>query len=120
QRVVVRFADDALGAVEDRLLEVVEQPPHVEVPPRRVGRQRPRAPDPYAAPGERPHAVHADRVEQFLLLLGELGLEGDRAAYDLVGGGLVHAAGGVVAGPDAGDVAAGRDELVGTGGRVED
>src|SRR5262245_33578271 len=33
---VVRLEDDPLGALEDRLLDVVEQTANVEVPPRRV------------------------------------------------------------------------------------
>ena len=42
-----------------------------------------------------------------MLALGDLQLEGDRAANDFVGGRLVHAAGVVVARPDAGHVSAG-------------
>ena len=50
---VVRLEDDPLGALEDRLLEVVEEPADVEVAPRRVARERARAPDADAAARER-------------------------------------------------------------------
>src|SRR5690606_25356111 len=60
---VVGLEDDPLGALEDRLLDVVEEPPHVEVLPGRVARQRPGAPDPDAPTGERPDAVDAVGVE---------------------------------------------------------
>src|SRR4029079_16270074 len=65
---IVRLEDDPLGALEDRLLEVVEEPPDVEVAPGRGARQRPRAPDPDAPAGERPDAVDPGRIE--LVVLG--------------------------------------------------
>ena len=67
QRVVVGLEHHPLGAVEDRLLEVVEEPADVDVAPRRVAGQRAGAPDPDAAAGEGADAVDADRVEQVLL-----------------------------------------------------
>ena len=82
---VVRLEDDPLGALDDRLLDVVEEPPDVEVAPRRVARERPRAPDPDAAAGERADAVDPDRVELVVLGLRDVQLERDRAADDLVG-----------------------------------
>ena len=72
------------------------------------------------AAGEGPDAVDPDRVEQVVLVLGDVDLEVDGAPHDLVGRRLVHAAGVVVAAPDAGHVAARRDEDVGAAGRVED
>src|SRR6266511_890805 len=107
---VVGLEDHPVGAVEDRLLDVVEEPAHVEVTPLRVAGECARAPDPDALAGERPDAVDAVRVELVVLALGQVQLQRDRAAYDLVGGRLVHAAGGVVAGPDAGHVPTRRDE----------
>ena len=95
---------------EDRLLEVVEQPANVEVAPRRVGRQRARTPDADAAAGERADAVDADRVEQVVLVLVICVSSEISAADDLVRRRLVHAAGVVVAGPDAGDVPGRRQE----------
>ena len=77
---VVRLEDDPLGALEDRLLDVVEEAADVEVAPRRIARQRPRAPDPDAPPGERPDAVDAGRVELVVLALGDLELQRQRAA----------------------------------------
>ena len=65
----------------------------------------------------------ADRVEQALLGLGDVHLDVERTAHDLVGRRLPDAAGVVGAGPDAGHVTARRDEdldvAVG-GGRVVD
>src|SRR3954470_14627478 len=64
QGVVVRFEDDPLGPVQDGLLEVVEQPPDVEVAPFRLGGQGARAPDADTPAGERPDAVDPHGVEQ--------------------------------------------------------
>ena len=102
---VVGLEDDPLGAEEDRLLDVVEEAPDVEVAPRRVGGERAGAPDADPAPGEGADAVDPDRVELVLLGPGEVQLQGDRPADDLVRRRLVDAALAVVAGPDAGDVA---------------
>src|SRR5205085_12249071 len=93
-----------LGAAEDRLLQVVEQPADVHVSPGGVARQGAGAPHPDAAAGEGADAVDPDRVEQVVLALGDLGLEAEGAADGLVGRGLVYAPGVVVASPDAGDV----------------
>src|SRR5690606_33324473 len=109
QLVVVGLEHHPLGADQDRLLQVVEVPADVQVAPGRVGGQGAGAPDADAAAGEGADAVDADRVEQVLLATGDLQLQVDGAADDLVRGRLVHAALEVVAGPDAGDVAARRD-----------
>ena len=116
---VVGLEDHPLGADEDGFLEVVEVPADVEVAPGRVGGQGAGAPDADAAAGERADAVDADRVEEVLLTAGDLELQVDGAADDLVGRGLVDAALGVVAGPDAGHVAARRDQPGLAAGRVE-
>ena len=105
---VVRLEDHPLRAALDRLLDVVEQPPHVDVAPGGIAAQGARAPDADAAAGEGADAVDADRVELSCspLVTGVAALE--RAAHDLVGGRLVHAALVVAAGVDAGHVAARR------------
>ena len=61
-----------------------------------------------------------DRVELIVLGAGDVELEGDRAADDLVGRRLVDAALAVAAGPDAGEVAGRRHEDRLAGDRVED
>ncbi len=55
-----------------------------------------------------------------MLALGDLQLEGDRATNDFIRRGLVHAAGIVAARPDAGHVAARRNEIRLAGEGVED
>src|SRR5262245_56719460 len=117
---VVRLEDDPLGALEDRFLDEVEQPADVQVAPGRVARQRPSAPDPDAPAGEGPDAVDPGWVQLVVLGLRDVQLERDRPANDLVRGRLVDAAGVVVAGPDAGQVAARRDVNGLAGERVED
>src|SRR3954454_23296588 len=105
QPLVVRLEDRPLGALDDRLGDVVEEPAHVEVAPLRIARERARAPDADAASREAADAGDALGVER--ALLGVCDLEGDpvRGHHALVGGGLVPAAGRVRAGPDAGHVA---------------
>src|SRR5215475_6706783 len=120
QCVVVRLEHDPLGAVENGLFEIVEQPADVEVPPCRVGGERAGAPHPDAAAGERAQAVDADRVEQVGLPPSDHRLERDRPTDDLVRRSLVHATGVVVAAPDPGHVPARRGEDVRPAGRVED
>src|SRR3954447_23007523 len=119
ERIVVRLEDDPLRPVEDRLLEVVEQPPDVQVAPFRLGRERACAPHPDAAARERPDAVDAGGVEQVVLALGELGGEPDRAADDLVRRRLVHAARVVIARPHSRHVPARRHRPVAARERVE-
>ena len=58
------------------------------------------------------------RVQQVVLVAGDVDLEVDRTADDLVRRGLVHAALFVVAGPDAGHVARGRHVGQQASGRV--
>src|SRR6202048_1922770 len=120
ERHVVGLEDHPLGAQQDGALDVVEEPADVDVPPGRIARQCPRAPDPDAAAGEGANDVDALRVQQVVLALGDLQLEGDRAADDFVRRGLVHAAGVVAARPDAGHVAARRNEIRLAGEGVED
>src|SRR5688572_12672046 len=103
---VVRFEHDPVGALQDRLFDVVEQAAHVEVAPFGITRQRPSAPDANALTRERSDAVHRDRVELIVLTFGDLQLERDHAADHFVRGRLVDTTGVIVAGPDAGDVAA--------------
>src|SRR5271166_1290142 len=99
QRVVVGLEHHPLRSVEDGFLEVVEQPTDVQVPPGRVRGQRPGAVDPDPAGRERPDAVDPERVEQPVLVLGDLRLQGYGAADHLVGRRLVHPARIVVAPP---------------------
>src|SRR5919197_970295 len=77
---VVRLEDHPVRPVEDGLLDVVEQPPHVDVAPLRVARQRARAPDPDALAGERADRVDGDGVQCVVLALGDVQLERDGAA----------------------------------------
>ena len=69
---VVGLEDNPLGALEDRLLDVVEEPADVEVPPRRVGRDRPGAPHADAPAGERADAVDPVGVQLVVLGLGDV------------------------------------------------
>src|SRR5262245_20356562 len=119
QVAVVVLEHHPVGVVEDRLLQIVEQPAHVHVTPGRVAGQRPRPPHPHAAARERPQAVDALGVQQVVLVAGDRALQRDGASHDLVGRGLVHAALVVVAGPDAGHVARRRDEDALPAGGVE-
>src|SRR6266496_1104668 len=119
QGVVVRLEHHPLGAVQDRLLQVVEQAADAEVAPGRVAGQGAGAPDADAAAGEGAQAVDPDRVEQVVLCLGDLQLERENAAHHLVSGRLVDPAGVVAAAPDAHHVAAQRHEAVAAAGGVE-
>src|SRR4029453_3230709 len=120
QVAVVGLEHHPVGVVEDRLLQVVEQPTHVDVAPRRVAGEGAGAPDPHAPAGEGPQAVDPLGVERVVLVAGDLALEGEGTPHDLVGERLVHAPLVVVAGPDAGHVARRRDEDALPAGRVED
>src|ERR1700736_6563615 len=120
ERHVVGLEDHPLGAQQDGALDVVEEPADVDVPPGRIARQCPRAPDPDAAAGEGANDVDALRVQQVVLALGDLQLEGDRAAADFIRRCLVHAAGIAAPRPDAGHVAARRNEIRLAGEGVED
>src|SRR6266849_6427507 len=120
QCVVVRLEDRPLSAAEDRLLKVVEEAADVDVAPRRVAGERPGAPYPSAPPGERPDAVDPVGVQQVVLALGDVELEADGAPHHLVRGRLVHAAGVVVAAPDASHVTARGHEHVGPRAGVGD
>src|SRR5664280_679695 len=79
---VVRLEDDPLRSEQDRLLDVVEEPAHVQVAPGRVARERPGPPHPDAAAREGPDAVDPDRVELVVLGAGQVELERDGAAHD--------------------------------------
>ena len=70
RNVIVGLKDHPLGAALDRLFDIVEQPPHVDVAPGRVARQRAGTPDADAPPGEGADAVDAIGVEGVLLALG--------------------------------------------------
>src|SRR5882672_7695957 len=105
ERLVVGLEDHPLGADLDRLLDHQEQAADVDVPPRRVAGDRARAPDPDAAVAHVPDAVDPARVQEVLLRARDGVLEAERAADDLVRGGLVHAALSVAARIDAGHVA---------------
>src|SRR5215475_11207666 len=120
ERVVIRLEHHPLGAVEDRLLEVVEQPADIEVAPRRIAGQRACAPNSDATTRERANAVHPDRVQQLLFGPCQTRLQRDGAANHLVGRGLVHAARCVVARPHSGHVTGRWYVGVGAAGRVED
>src|SRR3984893_5480809 len=120
ERHVVGLEDDPLGAQQDGALDEVEQPPDVGIPPGWIAGEPARAPDPDAAAGEGANHVDPLRVQQVVLALGDLQLEGDGTADDFIGGCLVHAAGIVAARPDAGHVAARRNEVGLAGERVED
>src|SRR4051812_46505145 len=76
---VVRLEDHPVGAVEDGLLDVVEEAPDVEVTPLRVGAQRAGAPHPDALARERADAIDAVRVELVVLALGEIEFQRDGA-----------------------------------------
>src|SRR4029079_18918217 len=99
---VVGLEDDPLGALEDRFLDVVEEAADVEVAPRRVARERACPPDTDTAAWEGADAVDAFMVGLVVLALGEVELQRERPADDLVGGRLVDAALLVAARPDAG------------------
>src|SRR5438552_6462595 len=120
ERHVVGLEDHPLGAQQDGTLDVVEEPADVDVPPGRIAGEGARAPDPDAATREGANNVDPLRVQQIVLALGDLQLEGDRAADDLIRRSLVHAPGVVAARPDAGHVAARRDEIRLAGEGVED
>src|ERR1700712_3309352 len=62
QRHVVRLEDGPLGALENRRLDHVEQPPDVDVAPVRIRGQGARAPDADSPCPERADAVDPDRV----------------------------------------------------------
>src|SRR5467141_270369 len=112
ERLVVGLEDHPLRADLDRLLDHQEQAADVDVPPRRVAGDRARAPDPDATVAHVPDAVDPARVQEVLLRARDGVLETERAANDLVRGGLVHAALSVAARIDAGHVARGRNEDV--------
>ena len=67
------------GCRADRLLDVVEQPAHVDVPPAGSLRQRAGAPHADASAREGTDAVDADRVQQLLLALRHRGRDLDGA-----------------------------------------
>src|SRR5207248_626462 len=111
ERHVVGLENHPLGAQQDGALDVVEEPTDVDVQPGRIAGEGARAPDPDATAWEGANDVDPLRIQQVVLALGDLQLERDRAADDLIGRGLVHAAGVVAARPDAGHVAAWRNEI---------
>src|ERR1044072_4354397 len=110
QLLVVGLEHAPLRALHDRLGDVVEEPPDVDVAPLGVAGERAGAPDPDAAAREGPDAVDPDLVEPALLGLGDLEAEPVDAEGDLVRRGLVDAAGGVRPAPDAGHVARRRNQ----------
>src|SRR2546430_13623093 len=120
ERHVVGLEDHPLGAEQDGALDVVEEPADVDVPPSRIAGEGARAPDPDATTREGATDVDPLLVQQVVLALGDLQLEGDGAANDLIGRGLMHAAGVVAARPDAGHVAARRNEIRLAGEGIED
>src|SRR6185437_3918314 len=69
EALVVGLEHGPLGALHDRLGDVVEQPAHVQVAPLRVARQGAGAPHPDAAAGERADAVDTALVQAALLLM---------------------------------------------------
>ena len=84
--------------LHDRLGDVVEEPPDVDVAPLGVAGERAGAPDADAAAREGPDAVDPDLVEAALLDIRDLEAEPVDAERDLVRGRLVDAAGRVGAG----------------------
>src|SRR4029079_7756003 len=104
QPLVVGLEHRPLGAFHDRLGDVVEEAPDVDVAPLRVARERARAPDADAAAGERADAVDADLVQAALLRLRDLEAQAVDAHDDLVRGRLVDPAAGVGAAPADGHV----------------
>ena len=120
QRLAVVLEHDPLRAALQRSLQIGEVAAHVDVLPLRVGADGARAPEPVAAALEEAEAVDALRVEHVLLRLVEQELEADRHAHDLVGRRLVHALFHVVARVDAGHEAAGRQQQLVLGDRVDD
>src|SRR2546423_4260737 len=117
----VRLEDDPLRALVNGLAQVDERSADVDVLQVLVGVAARGAcpPDAYVAV-QRADAVDALRVQTVLLALAQVVAKAESAEHGLVGRGLVHAALGVNARVDSGDVAAGRDEAeafaVGVGG----
>src|SRR6478735_4048950 len=87
---VVRLEDGPLGALQNRRLDHVEQPPHIDVAPVRIAGQGAGAPDPDAAGTERPDAVDADRVQHGLFVLRDAVRHIQAAADGVVGRRLPH------------------------------
>src|SRR5689334_13736358 len=110
QPLVVGLEHRPLRALHDRLGDVVEEPPDVDVAPLGVAGERAGAPDADAAARERADAVDADLVQAALLRVRDLEAEPVDAERDLVRGRLVDAAGGVGAAPDAGHVTRRRNQ----------
>src|SRR6266545_4469462 len=94
--VFVRLEHDPARRFGDRLLDHVEEASHVQVAPL-AGRlvERPGAPEHDAPAREVANAVHADGIEDALLLTGKAVRHVQRAAHDLVRRRLVHAPAGV-------------------------
>src|SRR3954468_5393662 len=105
QLAVIRLEDDPPGRLRDRLLDHVEEPPHVEIPPFAGSvREGPGTPNPDALAGEIADAVDAVRVEGALFVTCQSLGHVEGAPDHLVGWSLVHAPGRVAPRPDPGDV----------------